>query len=118
MLRSLLISRFKLAARNEIRDLPAYELVPTKSGLKLLLAKDTTCTAPDPKNPQPRELTPSCDNIRTGKGLVEGHGILMPRLVATLSDILGRFVIDKTGFRAIFDLARRTAAGRAYRAAA
>jgi uncharacterized protein (TIGR03435 family) len=104
MLRSLLISRFKLATHNETRDLPAYELAPAKSGLKLLPAKDATCTAPDPKNPRPRELTPFCDNIRTGKGLVEGYGILMPRLVACLSDILGRPVIDRTGSQAIFDL--------------
>jgi uncharacterized protein (TIGR03435 family) len=104
MLRSLLISRFKLATHNETRDLPAYELLPAKSGLKLLPAKDAACTAPDPKNPRPRELTPFCDNIRTGKSLVEGHGILMPRLVAALSDILGRPVIDKTGSQAIFDL--------------
>jgi uncharacterized protein (TIGR03435 family) len=104
MVRSLLISRFKLATHNETRDQPIYELVPTKSGLKLLPAKDTTCTVPDPKNQRPRELTPFCDNIRTGKGVVEGHGILMPRLAATLSDILGRSVIDKTGSHALFDL--------------
>ncbi len=103
MLRSLLASRFKLAVHFETRESPIFELVAAKGGLKLSAPKDTTCVAPDPKNPQPRERRPLCDNIRAAKGLVEAHGIVMPRLAAVLSDVLGRPVVDKTGFIGTFD---------------
>ena len=103
MIRSLLASRFKLAVHFETRESPILELVPAKGGLRLSAPKDTTCAAPDPKNPQPLERRPLCDNIRAAKGLVEAHGIVMPRLVAVLSDVFGRPVVDKTGFTGTFD---------------
>jgi uncharacterized protein (TIGR03435 family) len=83
--------------------LPVYDLVPTKGGLKLAKPKDTNCTVPDPKNPQPLERTPLCNNLRMGRGLVEAYGVTMPRLLTALSDVLGRELIDKTGFTGIFD---------------
>lgn len=103
MLRSLLATRFKLAVHTETRELPTFELVPAKGGLKTQAPKDASCVLPDPGNPQPREHTPSCDNIRTRKGVIEAWGITMPRLAEALSDTLGRLVVDKTGFTGIFD---------------
>jgi uncharacterized protein (TIGR03435 family) len=103
MLRSLLETRFKLAIHSETRELPIFDLVRAKGGIKTQSAKDASCVLPDPYNPQPRERTPFCDNIRTRKGVIEAYGITMPRLAGALSDALGRSVLDKTGFTGIFD---------------
>jgi uncharacterized protein (TIGR03435 family) len=103
MLQSLLANRFKLTLHRETKELPVYDLVAAKGGLKLATPKDGNCTIPDPKNPRPREQFPFCDNIRIGRGLIEAYGVTMPRFLASLSDVLGRVVIDKTGFRGIFD---------------
>jgi uncharacterized protein (TIGR03435 family) len=103
MIRSLLASRFKLAVHSETRESPIFELVAAKGGFRLSAPKDASCVAPDPKSPQPRERRPLCDNIRAAKGLVEAHGIVMPRLAAVLSDVLGHPVVDKTGFIGTFD---------------
>jgi uncharacterized protein (TIGR03435 family) len=103
MLQSLLADRFKLALHRETKELPVYDLVAARSGLKLTAPRDGSCAAPDPKNPRPREQMPFCDRIRTGKGLIEAYGITMSRLLAALSDVLGRVVVDRTGFSGIFD---------------
>lgn len=103
MIRSLLASRFQLAVHSETKESPIFELVAAKGGLRLSPPKDSTCVAPDPKNPQPRERKPLCDNIRSAKGLIEAHGVVMPRLAAALSDVLGRPVVDRTGFIGTFD---------------
>jgi uncharacterized protein (TIGR03435 family) len=103
MLQSLLADRFKFAFHRETKELPIYELAAAKGGLKLTAPKDSSCVPPDPKSPRPREQMPFCDRIRTGRGLIEAYGITMPRLLAALSDVLGRMVIDKTGFSGIFD---------------
>ena len=103
MLQSLLADRFKLTLHRETKELPVYDLVAAKGGLKLATPKDGNCTIPDPKNPRPREQFPFCDNIRTGRGLIEAYGVTMPRFLASLSYVLGRVVFDKTGFRGIFD---------------
>jgi uncharacterized protein (TIGR03435 family) len=103
MLRSLLASRFKLAFHSETRELPIFELVPARGGLKTQAPKDVSCVPPDPKHPQPRERTPFCDNIRTRKGVIEAYGTTMLRLAGALSDAVGRPVVDKTGFTGLFD---------------
>jgi uncharacterized protein (TIGR03435 family) len=103
MLQSLLADRFKLAIHRETRELPVFDLVTAKGGLKLAAAKDGNCGVPDPQNPRPRELAPLCNNIKIGRGVIEASGIAMPRLIAALSDVLGRRVIDKTGFTGVFD---------------
>jgi uncharacterized protein (TIGR03435 family) len=103
MLRSLLATRFKLAVHSETREMAVFDLMPAKTGLRTWPPRDTTCATPDPKSSQPRERTPSCDNIRTRKGVIEAYGITMQRLAGALSDALGRSVVDKTGFTGIFD---------------
>ncbi len=103
MLQSLLADRFKLVLHRETKELPVYELVAARGGLKVTAPKDGSCAIPDPKNPRPREDFPFCDNIRKGRGLIDAYGITMPRLLPPLSDVLGRVVVDKTGFTGIFD---------------
>ena len=103
MLQSLLADRFNLVVHRETKELPIWNLIAAKGGLKLVAPKDASCVIPDPKNPRPREEMPFCDNIQTGRGLIEAWGVTIPRLLTALSDVLGRMVVDKTGFKGIFD---------------
>jgi uncharacterized protein (TIGR03435 family) len=103
MLQALLADRFGLVLHRETKELPVYELVPAKGGLKLTTPRDGSCATRDPKIPRPREAMPFCDNIRTGKGRLEAYGVVMSRLAAALSDATGRTVVDRTGFTGIFD---------------
>jgi uncharacterized protein (TIGR03435 family) len=109
MVQSLLADRFKLMLHRETKELPVYDLVAAKGGLKLAAPKEGSCTTPDrnnpPRPPQPGEPPPRyCGNIRMGRGLVEAYGINMERFLTVLSDTLGRTVIDKTGFTGTFDV--------------
>ncbi len=120
MLRSLLEDRYQLKTHRETRDLPAYALVTARSGLKLPPPKEGTCVDSPADAPVEwaggRMGVPG--EIHSAKGLcgsasvhlepagarMQGGGIAMPELVRMLSMVLGRSVIDKTGFRERFDL--------------
>jgi uncharacterized protein (TIGR03435 family) len=109
MLQSLLADRFKLAFHREKKEASIYDLTAAKGGLKIAPSKEGSCTIPDQKNPppppSPGEKPPIyCDNLRIGKGRIDAYGILMPRLLNVISDLLGRPIIDKTGFSARFDV--------------
>jgi len=113
MLGPVLEDRFRLKWHREKRDLPVYYASVAKGGLKLPATKAGTCTAWDKKGPppppDPRNL-PTCDYIlfpgtQDGRGLgMDGTGVPMESLVAHLVTLLGRPVIDKTGFSGIFDV--------------
>lgn len=120
MLRSLLEDRYQLKTHRETRDLPAYALVAAPSGLKLPPPKEGACVNSPADAPVEwaggRMAVPG--GIQPAKGLcgsasvhlepagarMQGGGIAMPELVRILSLVLGRTVIDKTGFPARFDL--------------
>jgi uncharacterized protein (TIGR03435 family) len=120
MLRSLLEDRFQLKIHRETRDLPAYALVAAKGGLKLPPPKDGACV--DSPADAPVEWAGGrmavVGEIPPGKGLcgtasvhlepsgprMQGGSIAMPELVRLLSLMVGRSVIDKTGFAGRFDL--------------
>jgi uncharacterized protein (TIGR03435 family) len=51
MLRSLLTERFKLTLHPEIKELPVYELVVARAGLKVTAAKDGSCVTRDANTP-------------------------------------------------------------------
>jgi uncharacterized protein (TIGR03435 family) len=110
MLQSLLADRFKLAVHRENKEMPLYVLMPTKNGPKLPEAKENGCqvfnpSSPPPPPPSPGELPPvMCGGfLRTPFALHAGK-VGMAQLVNVLSDILGRPVIDKTGFTGTFDV--------------
>jgi uncharacterized protein (TIGR03435 family) len=113
MLQSVLEERFKLQAHHETRDLPAFNLVVAKSGVKVKPWQQGTCAASDPFNPSPPPpagvpTLPHCGNnhIRSSgpKMLWTGVKIDMTGVAGALTAALRREVIDKTGFKGNFDL--------------
>ena len=110
MLQSLVVERFKLVVDRETKELPVYDLVVAKGGLKLTQSRPGNCVTPVPGDPPPPELGGKppvfCGAIRMGRGLVDTSAIPMPRLAAVLAQFgnLGRQVIDKTGLTGNFDV--------------
>lgn len=104
MLRSLLADRFKLTLRHESKEVPVYELVSSKDGLKISPMKEGGCVEARPA--KPFEPLNNCGGVRkqsTPDGqTLEAVGISMARLTVLLTDAVGRIVVDKTGFTELF----------------
>jgi uncharacterized protein (TIGR03435 family) len=110
MMQNLLIERFKLITRREMRDTPAYALVvarvdrslgpqmrPSSADCAALLAAFKATGArqgPD---------SPTC-GLRRLRGQFRGTGVLLADLVAALTPVAGRPVVDATGLTGSFDL--------------
>jgi uncharacterized protein (TIGR03435 family) len=109
MLRTLLADQFKLAVHTETRNIPVYDLEAVKGGPKLPAPEGGACaealTGP-PERGQQRPAPPCGPGLlKSGTGLaMEGISVSMPAFVKMLSTMLGREVIDKTGFTARFAL--------------
>ena len=116
MLQSLLEDRFHLKTHRDVKELPVFALVSDRGGFKLPPPKDGVCvdSAADaavewaggrmafPGELQP--VKPRCGAAVVDLGRMRGGKIRMPELVRTLSLVLGRRVIDQTGFTDSFDL--------------
>jgi uncharacterized protein (TIGR03435 family) len=122
LLLNLLKDRFQLATHLETREQPIYHLVLARADGRLgpnLKATSAECQAtieqrraaalaaarggpppPLPTMPDPNGPVP-CGFVRIPPGLVAGSGFALP--VATLSDLTGRPVIDKTGLTGLYD---------------
>ena len=50
-LQKLLEDRFQLVVHREKKQEPAYDLLPLKSGLKIVPSTDGSCVTPDPRTP-------------------------------------------------------------------
>jgi uncharacterized protein (TIGR03435 family) len=120
MLQSLLQDRFRLMTHRETKDLPVYDLIAAKGGLKLPPPEEGACveSAAD-ASPEwaggrmaaPGEVPPAralCGSASLTLGptgaRMQGGRVAMPELVRRLSLILDRSVVDKTGFTGLFDL--------------
>lgn len=120
MLRSLLEDRFQLKTHRETRELPVYALVPARSGLKLAPPKEGSCVEPAPDAPsdwaggriappgEGRLPVATCGRVgvilQAGGARIQGGKVFMPELAKELSLLMGRTVIDKTGFTGRFDV--------------
>ncbi len=80
MMQSLLADRCKLKAHLETRELPVYDLVIAKGGLKMK-------EAPADKR----------DGESIGPGRMTAEGLSTDSLVAAFSGMVGRMIVDKTG---------------------
>jgi uncharacterized protein (TIGR03435 family) len=92
----------------ETREMPVYDLHAIKSGMKLAAPQATACvdvTAwPEPGKPRP--AAPCGPGMAaSGKGLaMEGISVSMPAFAKMLTRLIGREVVDKTGFTGRFGL--------------
>lgn len=104
MVRRLLEDRFKLRAVMETRELPIYDLVVARSGLKLKLPEDQTPVPPPGQGPEPGPGTPRGFHAALIGGKLTGSAMPVSNLVDFLTRYLGRPVYDKTGLTGMFDM--------------
>jgi uncharacterized protein (TIGR03435 family) len=88
---ALLVERFGLKYHVETRELPTYDLVPGKNGLKLTPAADT--------GDKTKQVNGMCDGCSyRGNNGIQGHDISVPVFAELLAGQLGRPVHDGTGY--------------------
>jgi uncharacterized protein (TIGR03435 family) len=100
MLVALLEERCGLKYHHETRDLPMYELVVAKGGVKMQASE------PDPEGPDPGPgpgPSPGRHMMMMHRGHIESVGSGMSGLVRLLSGQLGRTVVDKTALTGDYD---------------
>jgi uncharacterized protein (TIGR03435 family) len=121
MVQTLLEDRFKLKIHRDTRDLPVYNLVQSRSGLKMKLSADQT---PIPSNPDAPPLNPNAPpqgasagptvlrgatnvshNSSAGVNVttLSGNAIQIGNLRGLLQSYAARPVIDKTNLKGLFD---------------
>jgi uncharacterized protein (TIGR03435 family) len=120
MLQSLLEERFQLKTHRDTRELPVFSLVADNGGLRLPAPREGVCveSAADAavewaggRMAVPGELQPArgrCGSalvaLGPGGAQMRGGRIAMSELVRVLSMLLGRSVLDMTGFAPPFDV--------------
>ena len=116
MMRAMLADRFRLTVHTETRELPIYALVLARSDGRLgpkFTRSTTDCAAEPPaqgrSSAPPSPPTPSFDQAmkcgtRSGPGTFTGGGMTMPQIVLTLSSMVNRTVVDRTGLTGNFDV--------------
>ncbi|MFZ0819194.1 MAG: TIGR03435 family protein [Candidatus Acidiferrales bacterium] len=98
MLQALLADRFGLAVHRESRELPVYSLVIAKGGFKL------NPTPPEKVSQGGSGGSVGWSQSGRGGGKITGQAIPIVALTESLTQILGRTVLDKTGLRDFYDV--------------
>jgi len=100
MMQNLLKDRFALRVHTETHDARVYVLLPAKNGLKLPDARLEPCIygrkAPD-TNPQA-----GCAGMNVTPESIMNEKVSMLWLASVLAGVLGRPVLDRTGFTGSF----------------
>jgi uncharacterized protein (TIGR03435 family) len=109
MLQALLADRFALKVHRETRELPVYELTAAKNGIKVSPPKEGSCVTEDvvvARAPTPgASLVGQCGFPLIGfSGTLIAGKITMADLAKGLASIMGRPVLDHTGFTGEFDV--------------
>jgi bla regulator protein BlaR1 len=86
MLRTLLADRFGLTLHREEKVFPVYELVAAKNGPKLQAVQND-----------------GYNSMNSRKGTINGEKVSMARLAESLSGVVDRPVLDKTGLAGVFN---------------
>lgn len=100
MLQALLRDRFQLALRRETRELPIYNLVVAKGGLKLHPLKEGACVRADREQPgiaPGKNIQDYCGRSGSGPAMLQAGSATMAEAATLLSTVVGRTVVDKTG---------------------
>jgi uncharacterized protein (TIGR03435 family) len=107
-LRTLLADRFHVVVRTQTRELPIFALVVARNDGRLgpqLVKTDFDCAAyaaaPHPL-PDPAR-TPPCAT-RSRPGMLSGKSISPTQLAGSVSALVSRFTVDKTGLTGLFDV--------------
>jgi len=109
LLRSILEERFHLKTHIETKQLPVYNLVLAKGGLKMkAVGEDDTF----PKRVNGPDGRPVRGLVRMQDGMFIDQGIEISGLVNQLANMVHRTVIDKTALKGRFDLALKYAPDR------
>jgi len=96
LLQALLKDRFQLKLHRETKELPVFGLVAAKGGLRLKPTKlEGDCASFYERA--------KCAGIGKGPFTLDVKAIRMEDFIEALSSILGRVVIDRTGFQGMFD---------------
>jgi uncharacterized protein (TIGR03435 family) len=107
MLQALLADRFKLAAHRETKEMPVYAVLAAKNGPNLPESKPGSCATFGPNSAPPppgQSPLPACGGFFTGPSSLDGRKMTMAQFLDALSIVLGRRVVDKTGFAGTFDI--------------
>ena len=100
MMQNLLRDRFALRVHTETHDARAYVLLPAKNGLKIPDARPEPCIygkkAPE-TNPQAR-----CAGMNVTPESIMNEKVSMQWFASVLAGVLGRPVLDRTGFTGSF----------------
>jgi uncharacterized protein (TIGR03435 family) len=115
MSQSLLAERFQLVIHFEVREIPIYELVPAKGGLKIAAVAPPPAREPGgPLPPPPVRGAPLPPGMmmtmlsNTGIRTTNAKSTTITGLIRLLSDQLGdtgdRPILDNTGFTGNFDI--------------
>ena len=108
MLQSMVADRFQLKLHRETKQVAVYNLAPLRAGSKLPEAKDS-CVPRDQiaQQPPPPPGAPApviCGGFIMDGSHLEGRRIAAPLLANALSEMLGRPVVDQTGYSGAFDV--------------
>jgi uncharacterized protein (TIGR03435 family) len=120
MLQSLLEDRFQLKTHRETKELPVYALLAARGGIRLPPPKEGGCVIPAADAPpdwsEGRMIPPGqgqpplvrCGSVSVGLGIpsarMQGGKVPMTEFIRALSAIVGRTVVDRTGFPGFFDV--------------
>ncbi len=102
-MQALLADRFGLAVHRDTRELPVYALVVAKGGTKLHPAAATPDSSDAPAPPNTKGPMFKGREMRIGRGELSGQSAPLSLLADTLSNQIGRTVVDRTGLTGLYD---------------
>lgn len=110
MLQALLADRFRLKLHRMTREMPVYELVVARGGLKMKASEDQTLWAGDYPNGAPMgQKTTGGGPTELSPGRLAGKALPMTILANLLSGPVERTVMNKTGLKGRYDVDLRYA---------
>jgi len=108
MVQSLLEERFRLKTHHETREMPIYNLIIAKDGLKMKLSSDQTPT--DGTGSTVGGLPPRGTgrmSLGPAGATMTAHAIPMANVIGFLQGQTDRIVVDKTGLKGLYDVQLR-----------